>query len=158
MTTGPGASRLRGHFLAKMEGTVRGGKEKPAEEKLIAALHRKGFWAKHMDTNVDGFFDILAQRGGVVYVIEVKDDDRTKYARNLFEPTQPVFAHRWKAQGGDSYLACELKGQWKVYDASDALDMILVNEDLLVNELPILKAGNADDIAYYFRMGAQHGG
>lgn len=123
------------------------GKEKPAEKKLIKAFQDLGFWAAHMDTGIDGFLDVLVQKNGKAFLVEVKDGRRTKIARNLFEPTQPVFIEKWTKAGGTGYLAVENDGEFQVMNATSVLPMILKDPSLLVAELTLVCAGTASEVA-----------
>ena len=130
-----------------MKGGITHGKEKPAEKKLIKAFKDLGFWAAHMNTDIDGFLDILVKKNGKAFLLEAKDGRRTSLAVNLFEPTQPVFIEKWVKAGGTAYLVTERDGEYEVYNAASSLVLSLKDPSLLVTELPGVCCGTAAEVA-----------
>lgn len=129
--------------------------EKDCEKSLLAALRLQGFYAAHIDCGVDGFPDIFAARNDHALLLEVKLAPSGERAWDMFEPSQPVFAHSLAKAGFTQVYLCRFSqkaGQWFVHEMSTALGSMLNGPDIQCGDIHVLESGDVSRVANFFRM------
>lgn len=130
-----------------------GKQEKIGEKKLIKGLNKEGFKAHHIDASVDGFPDVFAAKHNKILLIEVKDADIYELVRNVFEPTQPVFAFEMNSVGYKQMYAAiynSKAGNWCLFVMSTLLQSFINDNNLRLCDIPmIVDRGTLDDVIQF---------
>jgi hypothetical protein len=98
--------------------------EHQGEKAIIEALRGVGLKAHHMDTNVDGFPDIIVMGRRIVMIEMKKHFKRSTLLRNIMEPSQPVFMHDAQIHGYMNIYLCVCKPS-KLYDLYNTSGILL---------------------------------
>ena len=124
--------------------------ESAGEARFLAELDRRRFFTRHMTCTTDGFSDIIAVRGRMVFFIEAKDIRREKDRLiDIFEPAQPQFYHRLSVSGFlNSFLlmADEKKDFYRLYRIGDPLLRMLADRNCRIDILGAYVEGAAEEI------------
>lgn len=130
--------------------------EKPQERDLIAKLREAGFYAKHMDTGVDGFPDIFAAKENLVFLLEAKFSSSKARLCDVYEKSQPVCALEMSRAGFyRSYTCLFDRGSWTVYQQHQALRAILDNPGARFTDMEPICGGTSEEVARTFARMAE---
>jgi len=81
--------------------------EKQFEKKVLCAMHRRDYWAKHLTVSIDGFPDILCMKDYGGMLVEVKKYSGNPLVRELFTTAQVPFYIGYTKLCDNLFVMCE---------------------------------------------------
>lgn len=107
-------------------------REARAEHRLIKELISLGFIAKHMNTDIDGFHDILAIRGNFTALIEMKACSMESKIDSALESSQPAWHRSLETHGFTHSFICVWDDIFKdffLYRFEHIGELVMCHED-----------------------------